>query len=68
MLFMQFINTFICSFMLAENYRKMEAEKKKSKFHKQTVKGPFIRFHSMLMPEIVRDTLRQSRDDSTLVR
>ncbi|XP_033624462.1 vacuolar protein sorting-associated protein 72 homolog [Asterias rubens] len=50
-----------------QNYRKMEAEKKKSKFHKQTVKGPFIRFHSMLMPEIVRDTLRQSRDDSTLV-
>ncbi len=46
-------------------YRKLEAEKKKTKFHKQTVKGPFIRFHSMLMPEIVRDNLRQSGDNST---
>ncbi|XP_022090818.1 vacuolar protein sorting-associated protein 72 homolog isoform X2 [Acanthaster planci] len=42
-------------------YNKLEAEKKKTKFHKKAFKGPFIRFHSMTMPDVVKDKVPKSR-------
>ncbi|XP_038058600.1 vacuolar protein sorting-associated protein 72 homolog [Patiria miniata] len=42
-------------------YHKLEAEKKKTKFHKKAFKGPFIRFHSMTMPEVVTDKAARNR-------
>lgn len=38
--------------IFAENYQRMELERKKSRISKQIHKGPIIRYHSLTMPLI----------------
>lgn len=35
-----------------ETFQKLELEKKKSRVHRQTYSGPFIRYHSVTVPVV----------------
>jgi len=50
-----------------EAYTRLEAEKKKVKEKSHEIKGPFIRFHSVVMPVIVDINKEKSRQQTEVV-
>lgn len=50
-------------FVSAENYERLEADKKKQVHKKRRFEGPTIRYHSVLMPIVSHSVLKEENVD-----
>lgn len=50
-------------FVSAENYERLEADKKKQVHKKRRFEGPTIRYHSLLMPIVSHSVLKEENVD-----
>lgn len=54
---------FLVQFVPAENYERLEADKKKQVHKKRRFEGPTIRYHSVLMPIVSHSVLKEENVD-----